>query len=35
MIGFQLEPEHEELRKTVAAFAREAVAPVIGGFYEA
>ena len=34
MIGFQLEPEHEELRKTVAAFAREAVAPVIGGFYE-
>ena len=34
MIGFQLEPEHEELRKTVAAFAREAVAPVIGGYYE-
>jgi short-chain 2-methylacyl-CoA dehydrogenase len=33
MIGFQLEPEHEELRKTVAAFAREAVAPVIGGYY--
>jgi hypothetical protein len=30
MIGFQLEPEHEELRKTVAAFAHEAVAPVIG-----
>jgi len=34
MIGFQLEPEHEELRKTVAAFARDAVAPVIGDFYE-
>ena len=34
MIGFQLEPEHEELRKTVAAFAREAVAPVIGDYYE-
>ncbi len=34
MIGFQLEPEHEELRKTVAVFAREAVAPVIGDFYE-
>src|SRR5450631_1244208 len=34
MVGFQLEPEHEELRKTVAAFAREVVAPVIGDFYE-
>jgi short-chain 2-methylacyl-CoA dehydrogenase len=34
MIGFQLEPEHEELRKTVAAFAREVVAPVIGDYYE-
>ncbi len=34
MIGFQLEPEHDELRKTVAAFAREAVAPVIGDYYE-
>jgi short-chain 2-methylacyl-CoA dehydrogenase len=34
MIGFQLEPEHEELRKTVAAFAREAVAPVIGDYYQ-
>ncbi len=34
MVGFQLEPEQEELRKTVAAFAREVVAPVIGDFYE-
>ena len=34
MVGFQLEPEHAELRKTVAAFAREVVAPVIGDFYE-
>jgi len=34
MIGFQLEPEHEELRKTVAAFARETVGPVIGDYYE-
>jgi short/branched chain acyl-CoA dehydrogenase len=34
MIGFQLEPEHEELRKTVTAFAREVVAPVIGDYYE-
>ena len=34
MISFRLEPEQEELRRTVAAFAREAVAPVIGGFYE-
>ncbi len=34
MIGFQLEPEHEELRKTVAAFARDVVAPVIGDYYE-
>ncbi|MFI6708070.1 acyl-CoA dehydrogenase family protein [Nonomuraea sp. NPDC050478] len=29
-----LTPEHEELRKTVEAFAREVVAPVIGGYYE-
>ena len=34
MISFRLEPEHEELRDTVGAFAREVVAPVIGGFYE-
>src|SRR4051795_10221798 len=29
-----LSDEHLELRKTVAAFAREEVAPVIGDFYE-
>lgn len=34
MISFRLEPEQEALRQTVSAFAREAVAPVIGGFYE-
>ncbi|MBV9792532.1 MAG: acyl-CoA dehydrogenase family protein [Actinobacteria bacterium] len=30
----RLDPEHEELRKTVEQFARETVAPVIGDFYE-
>jgi short-chain 2-methylacyl-CoA dehydrogenase len=34
MIEFRLEEEHEALRKTVQEFAREEVAPVIGGFYE-
>src|SRR5580700_1168788 len=34
MISFQLNDEHEELRLTVARFARDVVAPVIGGFYE-
>jgi short-chain 2-methylacyl-CoA dehydrogenase len=34
MISYQLGDEHEELRQTVAQFAREVVAPVIGGFYE-
>ncbi|MEW9549196.1 acyl-CoA dehydrogenase family protein [Nonomuraea sp. NPDC050783] len=29
-----LKDEYEELRKTVEAFAREVVAPVIGGYYE-
>ncbi|MDA0636576.1 acyl-CoA dehydrogenase family protein [Nonomuraea sp. MCN248] len=29
-----LTPEHEELRKTVEAFARDVVAPVIGDYYE-
>jgi alkylation response protein AidB-like acyl-CoA dehydrogenase len=29
-----LKDEYEELRKTVGAFARDVVAPVIGGFYE-
>jgi short-chain 2-methylacyl-CoA dehydrogenase len=30
----RLDPEHEELRKTVEQFARESVAPVIGDYYE-
>ena len=34
MISFSLDDEHEALRSTVMEFAREAVAPVIGGFYE-
>ena len=34
MIGYQLTDEHEELRATVADFAREVVAPVIGDYYE-
>ena len=34
MIGFRLEPEHEELRKSVEEFARDVVAPVIGELYE-
>jgi short-chain 2-methylacyl-CoA dehydrogenase len=34
MIGFTLNEEQEALRSTVAEFAREVVAPVIGGHYE-
>jgi len=34
MIVYQLTDEHEELRATVAEFAREVVAPVIAGYYE-
>jgi short-chain 2-methylacyl-CoA dehydrogenase len=34
MISYRLDDEHEELRQTVAEFARDVVAPVIGGFYE-
>ena len=34
MLGYQLDEEHEELRKSVAGFARDVVAPVIGGLYE-
>jgi alkylation response protein AidB-like acyl-CoA dehydrogenase len=34
MIDFRLSEEYEALRKTVQEFAREEVAPVIGGFYE-
>jgi short/branched chain acyl-CoA dehydrogenase len=34
MIGYKLDEEHEELRKSVAEFARDVVAPVIGDLYE-
>ena len=34
MIRFSLDDEHEALRSTIMEFARDAVAPVIGGFYE-
>ena len=34
MISYQLTDEHEELRATVAEFAREVVAPVIADYYE-
>ncbi len=34
MISFRLEDHHEELKATVAEFARDVVAPVIGGYYE-
>src|ERR1700727_1565804 len=34
MLGYQLDEEHEDLRKSVAEFARDAVAPVIGELYE-
>ncbi|AXX33558.1 Isovaleryl-CoA dehydrogenase [Actinosynnema pretiosum subsp. pretiosum] len=33
-MDFRLDEEHEALRATVQRFAREEVAPVIGGFYE-
>jgi short-chain 2-methylacyl-CoA dehydrogenase len=34
MISYRLGEEHSELRSTVAEFAREVVAPVIGDYYE-
>ena len=34
MISYELDEEHEALRRTVADFARAVVAPVIGGYYE-
>ncbi len=34
MVSYQLSPEQQELRDSVAQFAREVVAPVIGGYYE-
>jgi short/branched chain acyl-CoA dehydrogenase len=34
MVSYQLEPEQQDLRDSVAQFAREVVAPVIAGYYE-
>jgi alkylation response protein AidB-like acyl-CoA dehydrogenase len=34
MISYRLDDEHAELRRTVASFAREVVAPVIGDYYQ-
>ncbi|HEY6495903.1 MAG TPA: acyl-CoA dehydrogenase family protein [Trebonia sp.] len=34
MLGYKLDEEHEDLRKSVQEFARESVAPVIGDLYE-
>src|SRR3984893_10441657 len=34
MVSYRLGEEHEELRATVAEFAREVVAAVIGDYYE-
>jgi short/branched chain acyl-CoA dehydrogenase len=34
MVSYRLSDEHEELAAAVAEFARDVVAPVIGGFYE-
>ena len=34
MVSYQLAPEQRELRDSVAQFARDVVAPVIGGYYE-
>jgi short-chain 2-methylacyl-CoA dehydrogenase len=34
VVSYRLSDEHEELRAAVAEFARDVVAPVIGGFYE-
>jgi short-chain 2-methylacyl-CoA dehydrogenase len=34
MVSYRLGEEHEELRTTVAEFAREVVAPAIGEYYE-
>src|SRR6476619_6366368 len=34
MVSYQLAPEQQDLRDSVAQFARDIVAPVIGGYYE-
>ena len=33
MVSYRLAPEQQDLRDSVAQFAREVVAPVIGGYY--
>src|ERR1700744_2307486 len=34
MVDYELAPEQQDLRATVASFARDVVAPVIGDYYE-
>ena len=34
MVSYELAPEQQDLRDSVAQFARDVVAPVIGGYYE-
>jgi short/branched chain acyl-CoA dehydrogenase len=34
MVSYQLAPEQQDLRDSVAQFAKDVVAPVIGGYYE-
>jgi short/branched chain acyl-CoA dehydrogenase len=34
MVSYHLAPEQQDLRESVAQFARDVVAPVIGGYYE-
>ena len=34
IVSFELAPEQQDLRDSVAQFARDVVAPVIGGYYE-
>src|SRR5262249_25006682 len=34
MVSYELAPEQQDLRDSVAQFARNVVAPVIGGYYE-
>jgi alkylation response protein AidB-like acyl-CoA dehydrogenase len=34
MVSYQIAPEQQDLRDSVAQFARDVVAPVIGGYYE-
>ena len=34
MVSYQLAPEQQDLRDSVAQFARDVIAPVIGGYYE-